>query len=255
MRCDVMLTFSLPSRSTSLITQVQTVIGVIGSLEKHVERQQSENTEAAVSAAASGPVKEQDNEEELNVEESSGGRDDLVQPVNDGAGDDRIESPALPATATSVPTSEVAGGKKRSREAKSSTRNERVQTRSKKRAKLPHSTSTVHATSEEAGTTAHPRVVRRSGRRAMTKARKGTFEGTRRGIEADEEADDDFTPVVEEDGPPVDDVHDDHDEDVNMSMLAERAQQGRAAIKSFDERFKDLMGYKEKAGHCNVSSK
>ena len=58
-----MLTFSLPSRSTSLITQVQTVIGVIRSLEKHVARQHSENREAAASAS----VKE-DNEEELNVE-------------------------------------------------------------------------------------------------------------------------------------------------------------------------------------------
>jgi len=78
MLCDVMLTFSLPSMSTSLIIQVQTVVDVIGSLKKHVERQQSENREATASSAS---VKGEGNEKELNVEESSAGGEDLVQPT------------------------------------------------------------------------------------------------------------------------------------------------------------------------------
>jgi len=41
MLCDAMLTFSLPSMGTSLITQVQTVVGVIGSLEKQMTLYQS----------------------------------------------------------------------------------------------------------------------------------------------------------------------------------------------------------------------
>ena len=100
-----MLTISLPSRSTSLITQVQTVVDVIGSLEKHVERQQSENRETTASAS----VNEEDNEEELNVEESWAGGDDLVQHNNDVTGDDGNASPVLAAAA--IPTSEVVGGK------------------------------------------------------------------------------------------------------------------------------------------------
>jgi hypothetical protein len=44
------------------------VVDVIGSLKKHVERQQSENREARASAAS---VKEEDHEEELNVEAKS----------------------------------------------------------------------------------------------------------------------------------------------------------------------------------------
>lgn len=130
---------------------------------------------------------------------------------NDVTGDDGNGHPVLAATTTSVPTSQVVGGKKRSREAASSIRNVRAQSRSKKQVKLSH--STVHETSEEASTTAQPRVVRTSTRRGTTKAHEGTFEGTSRGIEAEEEADDDFMPVVEEDGPPVSDGDDDHDED------------------------------------------
>jgi len=49
------------------------------SLEKHVERQQSEKREAISTASAS--VKEEDREEELNVEElSAAGGEDLVRP-------------------------------------------------------------------------------------------------------------------------------------------------------------------------------
>jgi len=164
------------------------------SSEQHVARQQSEHRDATFMTSA---VKEEDNEEELNVEESSAsGNDDFVQLTNDVVtGDDGNGSPVIAATTTEIPTSEVLGGKKRSREAASSTLNVMAQTRSKKRAKFPHSTSTVHDTSEEAGTTSQPRVVRRA-RRAMTKAHEGTFGGSRRGMEG-------FMPVVEEDGPPV----------------------------------------------------
>ena len=58
--------------------------------------------------------------------------------------------------------------------------------------------------------------------------------------------------VVEEDGPPVpvDDGDTDHDEDDNMIIVAERDPQVRSAIKSFDDRVKALIGYKEKFGHC-----
>jgi len=181
-------------------------------------------------------------EEELNVEESSAGGDDLVQPNNDGTGDDRNVSPRLAATA--IPTSEVVGGKKRSREAASSSR------RSKKRVKLPH--STVHATSEEAGTSSQTLVVRRSARRAPIMARERTFEGASRGIEA-EEADDNCMPSREEDESPLDDGDSDHDEDGEKGIVAKRAQLGRSsAKKSFDERFKALMDFKHKFGHCNV---
>jgi len=226
------------------------VVDVIGSLKKHVERQQSENREARASAAS---VKEEDNEEELNVEESSSaGGDDIVQPNNDVTGGDWNLCAVLAATTTAIPTSEVAEGKKRSREATSSTRNARLPTSSKKRVKLPH--STVQATSEEAGTTAQSPVLRRSARSAKTKAREGTFEGTIRGIGA-EEADADLMPVVEEEESPLDDGNDDNDEDERQGMVAKRAQQGRAAIKSFYERFKDLMDFKHKFGHCNVPTK
>jgi len=177
--------------------------------------------------------------------------DDLVQPTNDGTSNGIAVMPP----ATAIPTSAVAvaGGKKRSRvrEAASSNgrrlpRNEMARTSSKKRAKLPHSTSTVHDTSEEVGTsTAQPRVLRRSTRRTTNKACEGTFEGTRRGIEAEEESDDDFMPVDEEDGPPDDDGDYDHDEDGKKG--------GRPAIISFDERFKALMGFKKKFGYCNVT--
>jgi len=203
-------------------------------------------------------VKEEDNEEELNVEEesSAGGNYDFVQPTNDVTGDDGNVIPVLVATTTAVPTSEVLGGKKRSRKAASSTHNVTVQARSTKRAKLPYSTSTLHETAEEAGTTAQPRVVRMSARRASTKAHKGIFQGTSRGIEAEEEADDDFMPVVEEDGPPVDHGGTDNDdENDNKIIVAESDQQFCSRYKSFDERFKDLMGFKEKFGHCNVPQK
>ena len=101
MLCDAMFCRLLAYRAglpTSLITQVQTVVGVIGSLEKHVESQQNENREARASAASV-------NEEELNVEESSAGGDgdDLVQPNNDVTGDHGNASPVLAATA--IPTS------------------------------------------------------------------------------------------------------------------------------------------------------
>jgi len=98
--------------------------------EQHVEPQQSEHRDATIMASA---VKEEDNEEELNVEEesSTGGNDDFVQPTNDVTGDDGNGSPVLAATTTEIPTSEVLGGKKRLREAASSTHNVRAQTRSK----------------------------------------------------------------------------------------------------------------------------
>jgi len=248
MLCDATLTFSLPSMSTSLINQVQTVVDVIGTLEKHVERQQSENREAGASAS----VKEEDNNEELNVEESSSaGGDDLVQPSNNVTSDDGNGSPVL--AATTIPTSEGAGGKKRSRDATSSTRNTRAQTRSKKRAKLPH--SSLYETAEVAGTTSQTPVLRRSARRASTNPHEGTFEGTSRVIEAEEEADDDCMPIHEEDGSPLDNGDDDHGEDGKKIIVAKRAQQVRSAIKSFDERFKDLMDFKDKFGHCDVSRK
>jgi len=233
-----MLTFSSPSRSTSLITQVQKVVDVIGSLKKHVERQHSERREATA-ASASASVKEEDNEEELNVEELPAGGDDLVQPNNDVTGDAGNLSPVMAAsTATAIPTSEVTGGKKRSRDATASTR------RSKKRVKGPHSTS------EEAGTTAQPRLLRRSARRTTTEAHEGIFEVTSRGIGAD------FMPIHEEDGLPLDDGHDDHaDEDVKQGIVAKCDQQSRSAIKSFDERFKDLLDFQQKFGHCNVQRK
>jgi len=213
------------------------VVDVIGSLEKHVERQQSESeNREATAASASESVKEKANEEELNVEElhdggSSGGGDDLVQPNNDVTGNDGNGSPVLAATTTAVTP---VGGKKRSRESASSTRNTRTQTRSTKQAKLSH--STLHKASEVAGTTiAQPRVVRRS------------FEGTGMGIEAEEE------PVVEEDVTSLDDGDDDHDdEDGNTIIVAEHDQQVRVPKKSFDERFTDLMDYKQKFGHCDV---
>ena len=248
MRCDVMLTFSLPSRSTSLIPQVQTVVGVIGSLEKHVERQQCEKREATASAASV-------NEEELNVEESPAGGDDLVQSNNDVTGDDGNLCP--PVSATAISTAEVTGGKKRSRDETSSNerrypRNVSAQTRSMKRAKLPH--STVHETSEVSGTTSQPRVVRRSARRTTT-TREGAFEGTSRGIEA-EVADANFMPIHEEDGSPLDDGDDYHDdEDDKQGIVANLARQGGSAIKSFDEHFKDLVDFKQKFGHCDVSRK
>ena len=178
-----------------------------------MERQQSEQREATT---ASAPVKEEDNEEELNVEELSAGGDDLVQPTNDVTGDDGNVSPGLAATA--IPTSEVVGGKKRSREAESSSR------RSNKRVNLPH--STVHATSEEAGTSSQPRKVRRSARRATTKALERSFEGTSSGIEA-EEADDNCMPSHIEDGSPLDDGE--------KCIVAKRSRQGHSAIKSFDQ--------------------
>jgi len=216
------------------------VVDVIGTLEKHVERQQRENREATTYSVS---VKEEDNEEELDVEELSAGCEDLVQPTNNVNGDDGNASPVLAATATAIPTSEVTGGKKRSRDAAASTR------RSKKRVKRPHSTSEV------AGTTVKPRVVRRSTRRTTPKAHERTIEGTSRGIEA-EEADDDLMPINEEDGSPLDDGDDDHDdEDGKHGIVAKRSQQGRWAIKSFDERFNDLMDFKQKFGHCDVARK
>jgi len=217
------------------------VVGVIGSLKKHIERQQSEKREATTASAS---VKEEDNEEEWNVEELSAGGEDLVQPNNDVTGDDGNASPVLAAIAIAIPTSEVTGGKKRSRDAAAAPTR-----RSKKRVKRPHSTSEV------AGTTAQPRAVSMSTRRTTPKACEGTFEGTNRGIEA-EEADDDLMPIHEEDGSPLDDGDDDHDdEDGKQGIAAKRDQQGRPANKSFDERFKHLMGFKQKFGHCNVQQK
>jgi len=227
--------------------------------EQHFERHQSENREAA--ALASVREEKNDNEELNNPfaagddDEEAAGGDDRLQPINDGTGDNGYGNPEM--SATSIPASKMDRSKKRPRETVSSVerrgpRNGRLQTSSKKRAKLPH--STLHETSEEAGNTAQPRVVRRSVRRAATKAREGIFEGTSRGIEAEEEAYDDFKPVepVEEDGSPVDDGDDDHDEDGNKSKVAERAQDDGSTHKSFDERFKALMDFKLKVGHCDV---
>ena len=216
------------------------MVNVIGSLKKHVERQQSENREARASAAS---VKEEDHEEELNVEESSSaGGDDIVQPSNDVTGDAGNLCAVLAATTNAIPTSEVAGDKKRSRDATSSTRNA-----SKKRVKLPQ--STLHETSEVAGTTAQTPVLRRSARSASTNAREGTFEGTSRGVEA-EEADADLMPNEE----PLDDGDDDYDDDDGKrGVVAKGAHQGRGSKhKSFDERLKDLMDFQDKFGHCNV---
>jgi len=219
------------------------VVGVIGSLEKHVERQQSEKREATIASAS---VKEEDREEELNVEElSAGGGEDLMQPSNDVTGDAGNLSAVMAATATAIPASEATGGKKRSRDAAASTRTQR----SNKRSKGPHSTS------EEADTTSQPQLLRRSARRMTTTAREGTFEGTSRGIAADE-SDDDFMPSPEEDGSPLDDGDDDHaDEDDKQGIVAKRAKQGRSANKSFDERFKDLVDFQQKFGHCDVPRK
>ena len=66
------------------------MVDVIGSLEKHVACQHSENREAT--------MKEEDNAEELNIEELSAGGDDLVQPNNDITGDDGDVSPVVVAT-------------------------------------------------------------------------------------------------------------------------------------------------------------
>ena len=219
------------------------MVGVIGSLEKHVERQQSEKREATIASAS---VKEEDREEELNVEElSAGGGEDLMQPSNDVTGDAGNLSAVMAATATAIPASEATGGKKRSRDAAASTRTQR----SNKRSKGPHSTS------EEADTTSQPQLLRRSARRMTTTAREGTFEGTSRGIAADE-SDDDFMPSPEEDGSPLDDGDDDHaDEDDKQGIVAKRAKQGRSANKSFDERFKDLVDFQQKFGHCDVPRK
>jgi len=68
--------------------------------------------------------------------------------------------------------------------------------------------------------------VRRSLRIATTKAHEGTFERKRAGSEV-EETYGDFMPI--------------HD--------------GRSAMKSFDERFKALMDFKQKFGHCDVPRK
>ena len=135
----------------------------------------------------------------------------------------------------------------------------RAQTRSKKCGKLTPSLathSTVHEISEEAGTTitAQPRVLRRSTRRAMIKAHEGAFEGTvhegelrPRGKQMVILCQYTYSKKME---PPVDDGDDDHDEDGNRIIVAERDPQVRSAIKSFDERVKALKGYEEKLGHC-----
>jgi len=90
--------------------------------EPHVEHQQSENREAP--ALASVREEKNDNEELKNPfaagddnEEAAGG-DDLVQPTNDGNGDDGYANPVMPAT--SIPTSKVARSEKRPHEAASS---------------------------------------------------------------------------------------------------------------------------------------
>ena len=192
--------------------------------EQHDGPQQSENREAGAIASA---MKEEDNAEELNVEE-------IVQPTNDITGDDGKGSPVLTATTSEIPTSEAVGGKKRSREATYSTRNASLPTRSKKRSKLPH--SRVHETSEEAGITAHPRAMRRSLRRAPTKARELTFEGIRAGSEV-EEGDGDLMTVVEEELP-LDYGDADDDEDGRQGIVAKIGQQDCSAFKSFDGRFR-----------------
>ena len=150
--------------------------------EQHVERQQSENREAA--ALVLVREEKHDNDELNNPfaagdenEEAAGG-DNLMQPTNDGNGDDGYGSPVMPAA--SIPASKVTRSKKRSREAASSIerrdpRNARTQTRSKKRAKGPH--SALHETSEVAGTTAQTPVVRRSSRSATTRLIKGHVKG------------------------------------------------------------------------------
>jgi hypothetical protein len=130
--------------------------------EQHVERQQSENREATASVSA----KEEDNEEELNVEELTAGGDDLVQPNNDvTGGDGNVARTGCNCNYNSA--SEVVGTKnKTSSIERRYARNARAQTRSKKRAKGPH--STLHETPEVTGT-AQPRVVegQRGGQRPM----------------------------------------------------------------------------------------
>ena len=86
----------------------------------------------------------------------------------------------------------------------------------------------MHETLEVPGATrtAHTPVGRRSLRRATTKVHEGTFEGTSWGIEA-EEADDDFMPIRQEDGSPLDDGE--------KGIVAKRSRQGHSAIKSFDQ--------------------
>jgi len=92
-----------------------------------------------------------------------------------------------------------------------------------------------------------------SSRSATIKAREGAFEGTGGGNEVPvEEADDDFMPIHGDDETPLDYGDDDHDEDGRQGIAATSGRQGRAAITSFDERFTDLMGFKQKFGHCNV---
>jgi len=231
------------------------------SCEQHAEHQQSENTEVVSMTAVREEKK--DNEELNNPfaagddnEEAAGG-DDLVQPTNDANGDDGYGNPVMPEP--SIPTSKVARSKKRSCEAASSIerrgpRNGRAQTGSKKRVKLPH--SALHETLEAAVTTAQTSGLSRLSTSAVTKARKGTFEGTRAGIEAEEEADGDFMPVDEEDGAPLDDGDGDHDEDANKSIVANCAQQGQSSeITTFDKHFTDLIVFKQKFGHCNVQQR
>ena len=53
-------------------------------------------------------------------------------------------------------------------------------------------------------------------------------------------------------GSRLDDGDDDHNDDGKNGIVAKRAQQGRSGSKSFDERFKDLMDFQQKFGHCDV---
>ena len=119
-----------------------------------------------------------------------------------------------------------------------------------------HPHSTLHETSEVAGTTAQTPVIRRSSRSATIKAREGTFKGTRGGSEVPvEEADDNCMPIHGDDESPLDYADADHDEDGRQGIVAKSARQGSSEIKSFDERFTALIGFKQKFGHCNVQRK
>ena len=221
--------------------------GASAARNENVERQQSDNREAAALVSVR---QEKNDNEELNNPLAAGDDNessvrvsgaDLVQPTDDVTGDDDYGSPVMPST------SRVTRSKKRSRETVVSSverrgpRNVRAQTRSNKRAKRPH--STLHETSEETVTAP---LVRRSLRSATAKAREGRSEVLV------EETDGDCMPIHEDDESPLDDGEADRDEDGRQGIVAKSAQQGRPAIKSWDERFTDLIGFKQKFGHCNV---
>jgi len=162
----------------------------------------------------------------------------LVQPTNDDTRDDGCGSAVMPAAS-------LVRIKKRPRETTSSSSIERRGPRSKKQAKK-RPQSALHETAEVAGTTAQTPLVRRSLKSAMAKAREGTFQDTsaRAGSEVHvEETDGYLMPIL-------DHGHDDHDKDGKKGIVAKPSPQ--RTIKSFDQHFTDLMGFKEKFGHCKV---